>query len=333
MTKIQGENKSFSQNLTKRQGKLFCYNASDELYNTILYNDYKSVYWNLGREDISIIADFSIDFFQFNTFDYIVDSDDAMTDKGLLLHYAKELEKKGMKYSSENPDLYLFLSKEENTSIENVYVPHVVSTTRTNSETRGGGTVTHGNYSSWGFGRSNTSETSTTETRDIGRNHTVTNIDLYLQFSILDAKHMDSKTPPIIWQLTCKNHWDNERNLMDIMKGLRFLVYAYPSTSQNIGRKMESSGFFLKDKPSITGVVSDVIPGSWAEKSGNYSGRLPYTTAPPFVIAMHRCFQQYNGLLSVISSQLLECEERVLFVLLRRERNAHQRGIVLRAVI
>lgn len=269
MTKIKGENKTYSQRLTKRNGKLFCYDSSNSVkWYSRGGGDYSLFQMNLSDNDITIFSALSIDFFLFNTFDYIVDPNDEMTDKGLLLYYSKELESKGLKQDSNNPDIYLYLTKEENTNIESVYVPHIVSTTKKNSHTRGSGTITNGNYSSWGFGRSNTRETSTTHTRDIGRTNTVVNIDLYLQFSILNAKQMDSKTPPVIWQLTCKGHWDNERNVMDIMKSLRSIVYAYPSSSQKIGRKICSFGVFLQDNPSVSGIVSDIIPNSMADNSG-----------------------------------------------------------------
>lgn len=282
-TKIRGENKTYTQTLTPKKGKLLLYDVSGEY---IIYpsNDDDEWYYNYHdteqrgygtyavgltpKEETSIMADQNVDFSKFNTFDYMVAGDDYSVDLGLLQSISKELERKGLKYNPDNPDIYLYLTKDSHSNIESIYVPNIVSTTRTTSTTIGHLHVYYGNYNSWGSGRSSTIENSTTNTQDRGHTKAFVDADLYLQLSILDAKKMDRTNPPVVWQMVHNRHFIKETNIIEWAKRLHVAVYSYPLSSQKIGRRIRTWGIFFQNYLSNSGVVSDIVNNGWGDMHG-----------------------------------------------------------------
>ena len=290
MSKIRGENKTYMQPLTPKKGKLFLCDVSNVSNIGACWPTTSDEYWyytnqdqeikNYGSwtrevgvgqtplESTTLMADHNTDFFQFNTFAYMVAGDDYMIDLGLVQALAKDLEKKGLKYNSENPDIYLYLTKNAQAKIESIYVPNIVSTTHSTSRTTGNMHIYYGNYSSWGSGYAKTIGSSTTNTYDTGQTKAFTDADLYLQFSILDAKKMSNSNPPVVWQFVHNKHFIKETNIMEWAKRLHVAVYNYPLATQKIGRKIITWGIFFKDYLSKSGVVNDIVTNGWADKHG-----------------------------------------------------------------
>lgn len=297
MSKIRGENRTYTQHLEKKQGHLLCFDISEESWAFSYDSDEKWYFehkdeevviteeWNpwaqvfetkrktqrvgqTPKESTTLMSDQNTDFFQYCTFDYMVSGDDYMIDLGLAQALAKELEKKGLKYNPEAPDIYLYLTKDANAKIESIYSPNIISTTHTSSNTVGRIHFYYGNYNTWGEGRSSTTGTSSTNTYDAGQTKTVVDADLYLQVSILDAHRMDKANPPVVWQLVHNKHFKNEINILEWVKRLHCAVYNYPLSTQTIGRKIVSFGLFFQGPLARTGVICDVANGGWADKIG-----------------------------------------------------------------
>lgn len=304
MSKIRGENKTYTCQLSPKKGKMLYANNTGITYHErdgyiscdwpdkseekwfYTYRDEEKYiehlsYGNFERtrrigptpiESTTIMSDQHADFFQFNSFDYMVAGDDYMTDLGLVQNFAKELEKKGLKYNPENPDIYLYLTKDSHSNIESIYVPNLISTTRSSSRTSGGMSVFYGNYSAWSNSNSRTTGSSTTNTQDMGQTKSIVDAELYLQFSILDAKKMDSPNPPVVWQIIHNRHFTNQINIIEWAKQLHVAVNSYPTPIKNIGRQIQTWGIMFKDKLSKTGLVCDVVDGGYADNNNIKSG-------------------------------------------------------------
>lgn len=337
MTKIRGENKTYSCQLCPKKGKLLYGNNSGVTYHGS--NGYISSQWpensdenwfytykdeekyidntwygnwektrKIGPtpiESTTIMADQYADLFQFNTFDYIVAGDDYMTDLGLVQNYAKELEKKGLKYNPEKPDIYLYITKDSRSSIESIYVPNLISTTRSSSSTGGNIHIYYGNYNTWGNSSSNTTGISTTNTHDLGHTKAFVDADLFLQFAILDAKRMDKPNPPVVWQLIHKRHFTDQTNIIEWAKKLHIALYSYPTPIKEIGRQIETWGILFQDKLSKSGKICDVAENSWASQyklSGKVLKKTTFNRRNNFSIGKGK--EPYNDLF-ILSDKLL----------------------------
>lgn len=137
ITKIRGENKIYTQQLSKKSGMLFYKLAklrdsgtSKDLYwfnnnkeqrglksPTLNWYGYDYNYGPTPKMSTTLMADHNIDFFNFCTFDYMVAGDDYMVDLGLVRTLTKELEKKGLKYDPNNPDLHVYFTKSADANI------------------------------------------------------------------------------------------------------------------------------------------------------------------------------------------------------------------------
>lgn len=301
ISKIRGENKTYTQQLNKRKGKLQCYDYSTESwpyysdekwyytqkdeeeyieneYNYLTgINEPKRKTMRVGltpKESTTLMSDQNTDFFKYCTFDYMVSGDDYMIDLGLAQALAKELERKGLKYDPKKPDIYMYLTKDAKARIESIYSPNIISTTSSSSVTVGNMHIYYGNYSTWGSGKSRTTGSATTSTYDAGQTKTFVDADLFLQVSILDANKMDEQTPPVVWQMVHNKHFKNETNIHDWIKRLHCAVYCYPLSIQTIGRRILTWGLFFQASLSKTGVISDVANGGWADVNGVQKGNI-----------------------------------------------------------
>lgn len=271
MSKIRGENKTYTQQLNKKRGKLLFYNPVYQYYHKGIAQPNE----NQKRIDnTSLFSNHYVDLFNYCTFDFLVYGEDYSTDRLILSKYAKYLEDKGLKYNADNPDVYLYLTKDINSSIESIYVPNIISTTHSSSSTHGRVHFYYGNPMGWGGGSSSTNSVSTTNTRDVGETKTLVDADIYVQFSILDAKKMSGETAPIVWQLIHSNHYTKEVNLMDEISKAQEEIYCYPFTIKKIGRNIYTLGAFFENYTSISGEICDIAEGGWAEQQGIKPGSL-----------------------------------------------------------
>ncbi len=224
MTKRNGENKTYSQHLTIARrlvgkGQEIYYNPdSDNRYPVYgakietLFSDayeFENNYKTEQEYPTRVTADADYDLFKVNTFDYLFygTKEDLYADRSYLQEFAKELKAKGFKKVDENPDVYIYVTRNVKNKVENVYVPQIITTT--NSQGRSI-TDRRGYYWSWGsvgagYGSSNTSwNGQSTTVEDVNmKNQALASSEFFLEFSILDAKRMatKSKIPPVVWQL------------------------------------------------------------------------------------------------------------------------------------
>lgn len=253
-TKSFGKNKEYKNTFTKRKGSL-------------LITPYPP---GTSPSTVSLLSDNDVDFFKFNTFDYRLAGDDQLMDKTIMEVFAEHLKKKGLKRDTQNPDIYLYLTKDVNQKIESIYVPSY--TTTTTSEDTGIGIANIFGLKGVSVGGSTGS--ATTRTVENGSMKTNVTADAYLEFSILDAKKLDSESAPVIWQLTYSEHKTSEIRLLDyVKKTLGAIMLQYPFHENTFGEYAATWGV-LCENFSSNPVISDVVPGSKAEQLGCKKGDI-----------------------------------------------------------
>ena len=246
----------FYSNEEKRDVKSYSYSGSP------IYN-----YGPTPNKCTSTMFDQNVDFFKYCTFDYMLESSDYAIDLGLVQNFAKELEKRGFKYDPDNPDMHIYLTKNATSNIENIYIPNITSKTQSSGYTTGSFHVYYGDYNTWGNGRSHSSSTSTTQTTDNGAMKVLVDGDVYVQFTILDAKRMNNPNPPVIWQLVHNRHFTKEFNAIENIKKLREALAFFPfPMPERAGLKgICTPGLFFNNKFGKGEVVTDVLENGWAD--------------------------------------------------------------------
>lgn len=256
ITKENGGNRTYSHTLQKYKG-----------YGVIEYWRRNYAFWPKG----GVLSDADVDFFQYNTYDFVLNEDvDPLEQKRLLGIFGDILCKKGLKRDSDNPDIYLYVTLHNDKNIETVYQPRQV--TRTTSGTYGSSSYSYSTKGGYGNLRSNTNTTTVTE--DQGTMRTYVSTDAYMQLTILDAKKINETIAPKIWQYTLDEHLDYIMKFSDYEGKIQYYGQMYPLGDDGkfiwrryCGRDNSQAayfwGFFL-----YRGKVSGIVPGSFAEKNG-----------------------------------------------------------------
>lgn len=248
LTKSFGKNKEYTNTFTKRKGRL-------------LVTPYVP---NIVPQTVSLLSDNDVDFFKFNTFDYQLSGDDQLMDKTIMEVFAEALKSKGLKRSTENPDIYLYLTKDVNQKIESIYVPSYTTTTTTGDAGIGISNI----FGIKGVNVGGSSGQATTTTKETGSMRTNVTAEAYLEFSILDAKKLDRSSAPVVWQLTYSEHRTSEIRLLEYVKnGLGALVKQYPFHESVTGEYVATWGIFCENFASNP-TICDIVPGSKAETLG-----------------------------------------------------------------
>lgn len=258
ITKVNGENKTYTNTIQKYKG-----------YGLIEYWRTNNAFWPKG----GVLSDADIDYFQYNTYDYVLNEDaDQLEQKKLLGAFAEVLNKKGLRRDRENPDLYLYVTLHNDKNIETVYQPRQV--TRTSSDS-------YGRVSTYSYSRSKdrySSLSGTTNTRtvteDQGTMRTYVSTDAYMQITVLDAKNTDKATAPKVWQYTYDERLDYVMKLSDYESKIKYYGQMYPLgddghyvwrryTGRDDNHDAYYYGMYVYGN-EITGIA----PGSFGEKYG-----------------------------------------------------------------
>lgn len=251
-TKANGQNKQYTKQFTKRKGKLLVTKTAPVT----------------KPATISLLSDMDVDFFAINTFDYRLAGDDQLMDKTLMEVFADHLRTKGLKRTTENPDIYLYVTKDVNQTIESMYVPQYKTVTES-----GGSSIGMGNFLGVkGLSVGGSSGSATTVTKDVGYMRTNVQADAYLEFSILDSRKLDSESAPVIWQLTYSEHSTSEIRLLEWVKNwIGSWALEYPFHESVMSSTVSTWGVFSNNFMQDA-TISDIVPGSKAEQMGCKTG-------------------------------------------------------------
>lgn len=272
MTKLNGENKSFTVNLKRYNGLLGDGYADSEIF----------YYGEEFRPQM--VTDDDVDFFEFCTFDYAFGNEgEELEKKAMLSKFARRLEEKGMKRDKEKPDLYIYVTKDIDKSIEAVYHPETVSNTKsryTSSYSAGSRTYIGSDFIRYRYnGNGQADGQSTTVTREKGDFQSHTTSDVYMQLSVLDAKRIGGKAVPKVWQITLNKRIDRNIDEKWLENMIEIFGLNYPFGSDKNGKGIvQSTTAYLHGAFTYNGKrdgnITDVIPGSLADKCGIKAGSV-----------------------------------------------------------
>lgn len=217
---------------------------------------------------VNLVADSDIDFFDYNTYDFILEGDDKLTDKEIYETLAASFENRGLKRSTENPDLVFKMQKDFRQNSNSTYVPetsHIVNTGATTS--------------SWKDKKGNIHVNTYQNNRVVktgGYTHTTNSSSLHVLFVAFDGKKYreNPESMPIVWKLDFNGFFDSLVSMMEVMKtSVSYWCNSYPFAGHIFSYNIKTYGVAFRsydDQP--TGEILDVLKGTDAYNKGLRAG-------------------------------------------------------------
>ncbi len=145
--------------------------------------------------------DKDFDWFSIQTYDFIP-TQDPLVDKELMEKFVEQFPR--LKRDSNNPDVLIRLTKDEQQSVNSTYVPPTIQVVNEGSTIRK-------TYNYYGNDTYKT-EQKNRVIKEGDYVQTTSTEDLYLEIVMLDADRIEQTIPPIIYQLKYKRHIVNNKN-------------------------------------------------------------------------------------------------------------------------
>lgn len=217
---------------------------------------------------INLVSDSDIDFFDYNTYDFILEGDDKLTDKEIYETLAASFENRGLKRNNENPDLIFKMEKTFHQNSNSTYVPETRQVVNTGSTT-----------TSWrdkkGNIHYNTYQNNQT-IRSGGYTRTTNTSSLHVLFVAYDGKKYreNPESMPVVWKLDYNSFFDSFVDMMNVMRtNVSYWCNCYPFAEQKFSYSVQSHGvFFNSYEDQTTGEIVDVLKGSDAYNKGLRAG-------------------------------------------------------------
>lgn len=217
---------------------------------------------------INLISDSDVDFFDYNTYDFILEGNDKLTDKEIYETLAASFENRGLKRNSENPDLLFKMEKAFQQNSNSTYVPETRQVVNTGSTT-----------TSWrdkkGNIHYNTYQNNQT-IRSGGYTRTTNTSSLHILFVAYDGKKYreNPESMPIVWKLDYNSFFDSFVDMMSVVRNnVSYWCNCYPFAEQKFSYSVQSHGvFFNSYEDQVTGEIADVLKGSDAYSQGLRAG-------------------------------------------------------------
>ena len=217
---------------------------------------------------VNINSDSDIDFFDYNTYDFIIEGNDKLTDKEIYENLAIAFENRGLKRSTENPDLIFKVEKTFNQHSNSTYVPE------TRQIVNAGSTTT-----SWRDKKGNIHFNTYQNNRVVssgGYTQTTNSTAMYLLFVAYDGKKYreDPSSTPIVWKLDYNGFFGSFVDMMSIVKTeVLYWCSSYPFGEHLFSHSLKSYGVFFDSKEAQpSGEISKVLEGSDAYNKGLRDG-------------------------------------------------------------
>ncbi len=211
--------------------------------------------------------DTDFDFFNVNTYDFLITSNDPLLDKSIFDNLYIPL----MRRDENNPDIIFTISRNADESINTTYIP---PTSRTVNE----GSTTRAQYNFITKQNDYITKQKNRTIHEGGYTQETKTIDLFLELTALDAKCINDPKmthPPIVWQSTIKRHisasvaafanYDSEKDLQEAASWAHYPFWG--SIGRNLSRTIYAPlGIsFSQEDPTI---ITDIKAGSRAQLAG-----------------------------------------------------------------
>lgn len=217
---------------------------------------------------INLVSDSDIDFFDYNTYDFVLEGDDKLTDKEIYETLAASFENRGLRRSQENPDLIFKMEKSFSQNSNSTYVPETSQVVNTGSTT-----------TSWkdkkGNIHFNTYQNNQT-IRTGGYTRTTNTTSLHVLFVAYDGKkyRANPESMPIVWKLDYNGFFQHFADMMGIMRtNVAYWCNSYPFAEQKFSYGIQTYGVvFNSYDDQTTGEIVDVLEGTDAYNKGLRAG-------------------------------------------------------------
>jgi len=217
---------------------------------------------------INIVSDSDIDFFNYDTFDYIAEGDDKLTDKEIFESLGVIFESRGLRRSKENPDIVFKMTKRFMQNSNSTYVPE-------HSQIFNAG----GSAYTWVDKKGNV-HTNVTQYQGVhregGYTKTTNTSELHVVLTAYDGKmyrdNPDSQS--CIWKLDFNRFYQDFVDMMSVVKSdVGYFCNSFPFNTPVFAYEAKTSGVAFKSKEDIrTGKIIDVLEGSDAWNRGLRAG-------------------------------------------------------------
>lgn len=221
-------------------------------------------------DNINMFSDYDVDFFKYNTFDFVLEGKDKLSDKSIVNKLEEVLVAKGLKRNAENPDLIIKMQKSLEQQTNSVYVPETkqVVATGATAQTRYNlftgkpyvATTVHNKVVTSG-----------------GYTHTGVNATFKLQLSVYDGNSLRAGTAEedaMVWQLDYNKFASEAIDIMDVVSNeVWFYFYNYPFNNNVYSYNFQTLGVaFRNEDEAVGGYFYKVFDGSPLAEAGFCSG-------------------------------------------------------------
>ncbi|MBE6311611.1 MAG: hypothetical protein E7076_00430 [Bacteroidales bacterium] len=197
-------------------------------------------------ENIKIRMDENAPWRTFRTYDFLILSDDVLTDKELLEKIGRKYNAMGLTRDPQNPDLLITISKDADKSVEYTYVPETVEHVQT-------GTNSYAMYGLYGKYLGNFSTNKYQTVKSGGYTHKTSTTNVYLEVSVLEASRMGERTIPMIYQMKYSYNTNSDLDVDKLYSNAVSWIEhpLYGSYSLKHTSSTECSRFFWKNLPLV----------------------------------------------------------------------------------
>ncbi len=166
--------------------------------------------WEKGSrklpENYAVRVDKEVPWRTFKTYDFLILSDDVLTDKELLEKIARKYEVMGFTRDEINPDILISVTKDANKSIDYTYVPETEQQVHT-------GTNSYAMYGWKGTYLGNFSVDKYKTVKSGGYTQKTASTSVYLEVSVLQASRLGERVVPMIYQLKYNYNNNTDANI------------------------------------------------------------------------------------------------------------------------
>ena len=218
---------------------------------------------------ISLSSDSEIDFFNYNTFDFSIGEDDKLTDKDIAEALSKVFESRGLKRTSDNPDLIFKFSKRYNQNSNSTYVPEQRQVVNTGANTY-----------TWKDRKGNVHANTVVNNSVVtsgGYTKTTNTSELHLLLQAYDGNKLreNPQSNPLVWQLDFNDFYQYFTNMLALVKNnVSYWARCYPFNKQMYSYSVSTRGIVFKNQEDMrTGEIVDVLEGTDAYEKGLRAGQ------------------------------------------------------------
>lgn len=195
---------------------------------------------------INIVSDSEIDFFNYDTFDFIAEGDDKLTDKEIFESLGVIFEGRGLRRSKENPDIVFKMTKSFKQNSNSTYVPE-------HSQVYNAGGSSYTWMDKWGNIHTNVIQNHGVH-KEGGYTKTTNTSELHVALAAYDGSkyRKDPDSHPVIWKLDFNSFYEGFVDMMSTIKSdVGYFCNSFPFNKPVFSYDVKTSGVAFKSKEDM----------------------------------------------------------------------------------